>query len=141
LLARAEEEVFGVTHAEVGGWLSHRWNLPPTLTEAIRLHHLPLTAKVNPLLTAIVHFADILARAARIGNGGDPLVPPLFRGVLHSLPLRLDGHKKVDLPYYLAALHEEMENVDSFVNILLGRIPAAADEEELAGDEGRVLSA
>ncbi|MFH1068811.1 MAG: HDOD domain-containing protein [Candidatus Glassbacteria bacterium] len=141
LLARAEEEVFGVTHAEVGAWLAHRWNLPPTLTEAIRLHHLPLTARVNPLLTAIVHFADILARAARIGNGGDPLVPPFYRGVLHSLPLRLDEHNKADLPHYLAALREEMENVDSFVNIVLGRVPITGDEDELAGDEGRVLSA
>jgi HD-like signal output (HDOD) protein len=33
---RAETEILGVTHAEVGAWLAERWNLPVILVEAIR---------------------------------------------------------------------------------------------------------
>ncbi|MEA2062827.1 MAG: HDOD domain-containing protein, partial [Gemmatimonadota bacterium] len=88
-LVLAEERVFEVNHSEVGWWLARRWNLPENLAEAVRLHHVPLTARKAPELSAIVHFADILTRAARIGNGGDPLVPPFYRGVLRRLPLKL----------------------------------------------------
>ncbi len=137
LLVRAEERVLGVTHAEVGGWLAERWNLPASLAEAIRLHHVPLTARQAPLLTAIVHFADILARAARVGNGGDPLVPPFYRGLLRVLPLQLDEQEKVDLPFYVATLREELEHADSFINIILGRPVLESGEGEPTGETVR----
>lgn len=142
-LAAAEERVFGVTHAEVGSWLAGRWNLPDGLNEAIRQHHVPLTAKANPLLTSIVHFADILARAARVGSGGDPLIPSFYRGVLHRLPLQLDEKDRVDLQFYISEFRQEMDQVDSFINIVLGRLPKSEpDSDELEGDSAEeVMSA
>lgn len=132
LLARAEERVFGVNHAEVGGWLAERWNLPDSLVEAIKLHHVPLTARIRPELSALVHFGDIITRAAHIGSGGDSLVPPFYRGVLHTLHLQLDNgnNNRVDLDYYLGAIREEMENADTFIKIILGRTPVYREEEE-----------
>lgn len=56
----AEESVMGVTHAEVGGWLAERWNLPDHLIEAVSLHHVPEQATRNPDLVAIIHCADVL---------------------------------------------------------------------------------
>jgi putative nucleotidyltransferase with HDIG domain len=142
LLVRAEETVFGVNHAEIGGWLAKRWNLPEILVEAIRLHHVPLTAKIRPELPALVHFGDILARAARIGSGGDPLIPPFYRGVLHVLPLQLNGNNRVDMPFYLEAIRQEMETADTFINIILGRAVVSEEEEEpKAGTQGTVLTA
>ncbi|MFA0760944.1 MAG: hypothetical protein HZLCBSQH_001047 [Candidatus Fervidibacterota bacterium] len=44
----AERLVFGVTHAEVGGWLLHRWRLPAPLPDAVALHHTP-SASSPPL--------------------------------------------------------------------------------------------
>ena len=38
-LPDAEFAVFETTHAEVGGWLAQRWNLPETLATAIEQHH------------------------------------------------------------------------------------------------------
>jgi HD-like signal output (HDOD) protein len=55
----AEESVLGVTHAEIGGWLAERWNLPDHLVEAISLHHTPSKAKRNLDLVAIIHSADV----------------------------------------------------------------------------------
>ena len=57
----AEESVLSITHAEVGGWLAERWNLPDHLTESISLHHKPTEAQGNPDLVALIHCADVLA--------------------------------------------------------------------------------
>lgn len=54
----AEESVLGTTHAEVGGWLAERWNLPDQLVEAVSLHHTPAKAVRNPELVSLVHCAD-----------------------------------------------------------------------------------
>ncbi len=92
-IARAEEMVLGVTHAEVGGWLAEKWNLPKQLVSVISRHHGPfpdpdgLDAAERPLdLTCIVHAADALCRSRGIGNSGDnrgpalhPYVARLFR--------------------------------------------------------------
>lgn len=56
----AEQEHFGVTHAEMGAYLLGLWNLPHTVVEAVALHHRvgPLEA-ATPLVLA-VHAADVL---------------------------------------------------------------------------------
>jgi HD-like signal output (HDOD) protein len=57
----AVESVLGVTHADIGGWLAERWNLPDHLVEAISLHHSPVKAKRNTELVSLIHCADIFA--------------------------------------------------------------------------------
>lgn len=54
----AERLVFGVSHAEVGGWLLHRWRLPAPLPDAVALHHIP-SACSSPLAWC-VYWADAL---------------------------------------------------------------------------------
>ena len=44
-LLDVEREVLGTDHAEAGGWLAERWNLPPALTIPIRYHHKPESAE------------------------------------------------------------------------------------------------
>jgi len=56
-----ERELFGFDHADVGYWLSERWNLPVTLSEAIHYHHRPESATEMPELAQLVHLADKLA--------------------------------------------------------------------------------
>ncbi|MBI5726869.1 MAG: HDOD domain-containing protein [Ignavibacteriales bacterium] len=55
-----EAEAFhlGLTHQDVGGFLGEKWNLPPALCEVIQFHHDPVSAVINPELTAVVHLAD-----------------------------------------------------------------------------------
>ncbi|MCE9577224.1 MAG: HDOD domain-containing protein [Deltaproteobacteria bacterium] len=38
-LADAERALYGVTHAEVGGYVLGLWHLPSTIVEAVELHH------------------------------------------------------------------------------------------------------
>lgn len=74
-----EQELFSVSHADVGGWLANAWHLPSTLREPILFHHQPGAAQDAPLQTAIVHVADVLVKGIGCGHSGDDLVPPLSR--------------------------------------------------------------
>ncbi|MBI5365492.1 MAG: HDOD domain-containing protein, partial [Planctomycetes bacterium] len=77
LIAKAEEEVLGVTHAEIGSWLFQKWNLSKGLIESAASHHNPALASENVRQVAIVHLADIVCRALQIGSGGDRKIPAL----------------------------------------------------------------
>ncbi len=61
--SQAEAIVIGTNHADVGAWLADKWNFPKHFVEAIRYHHNPAFAEVNPQLTAVVHIANQIASA------------------------------------------------------------------------------
>lgn len=67
-LLEAEQEVVGCDHAEVGACLLKQWGLPEVLIESVANHHRPVTTP-KPLLSAIVHVADIIALEAGIAPG------------------------------------------------------------------------
>ena len=73
----AEKTALGVGHALVGKRIAEKWNLPPSLTAMITLHHQPAYAKEYFEITATIQAADRVARRLALGSGGDPLVPPL----------------------------------------------------------------
>ena len=75
LISEAEKDIFSVTHADAGTWMTQKWRFPGNLTEAISCHHRPHQAKRAPIETAIVHLSDILVRARGFGFAGDNLVP------------------------------------------------------------------
>lgn len=72
-----EREMFGYTHAVVGGVLLQTWKLPSLLEEVVMYHHNPRASTKFPMETAIIHLADIIAHAMELGNSGESLVPPL----------------------------------------------------------------
>ncbi len=57
----AEKSLYGFDHADIGYWLSERWNLPVGLSEAIHCHHRPEAATETPDLARLVHMADKLS--------------------------------------------------------------------------------
>jgi putative nucleotidyltransferase with HDIG domain len=73
----AEQRALGYDHAQVGGLVAEKWNLPGQLSEAIRCHHQPRLATLNPPLTAFTHAADALALMLGLGVGVDGLLYPL----------------------------------------------------------------
>lgn len=63
-VTRAELDVFGTTHAEVGAYLMGLWGLPDQIVEAIAFHHSPsrcLARSFMPLTA--VHAGNALAHA------------------------------------------------------------------------------
>jgi len=77
LLHEAENEILGWDHAEAGGRLLRKWNLPDSLVEGVLYHHNPSRALRFPVEAAVTHVADILAQALELGNSGERYVPPL----------------------------------------------------------------
>ena len=69
----AEEQVLGVSHADVGAWLAEKWNLPPNLVHAIAYHHRPFEPDADKPedLVILTHMGDALIRHLRVGNSGD----------------------------------------------------------------------
>jgi putative nucleotidyltransferase with HDIG domain len=73
----SEKDHFTTTHASVGAWMAQKWRFPPNLIEIIEYHHKPHLAKIAPMDSAIVHFADILVRARGFGFAGDGFLMPV----------------------------------------------------------------
>lgn len=66
-----EQEEWGVTHAELGGYLLDLWGLPQVIVEAVCHHHLPVRVQPSDFdALAAVHVADTLAEDA-----GLPAIP------------------------------------------------------------------
>ncbi len=76
-LYRAEREVIGFDHADVGSSLMEMWDLPESLSAAAAYHHRPGMALRFPLECSFVHLADLLAHAMELGSSGIDFVPPL----------------------------------------------------------------
>lgn len=61
VLWQAEQESFGFDHADLGGHLAFRWQLPPVLCDAITQHHRPGRAAHGQQEAAMVFTANRLA--------------------------------------------------------------------------------
>ena len=72
-ISEAEMKVIGVTHAEIGGWLAEKWNLPETLVQAITYHHNPMDVEEPSEILMVTHAANALTRHNHIGQAGDSL--------------------------------------------------------------------
>jgi putative nucleotidyltransferase with HDIG domain len=85
---RAEQEVFGATHAELGAWIIGIWGLSLNIVEAILLHHTParlLNQNFCPLTA--VHVADVLWHHQR-GAALEPGLHNFDEGYLATLNLQ-----------------------------------------------------
>ncbi|MEP6933731.1 MAG: HDOD domain-containing protein [Nitrospirota bacterium] len=109
-LFELEQELTGLSHADIGGSLANAWNLPITLREPILYHHAPMLAKEAALQTAIVHVADILVKGLACGNPGDDLIPPLSKQAWDMVGL--DEHTLAD---YIAKASSEFATIDDYL--------------------------
>ncbi len=74
-LVEAEKKVLGFTHCDIGQKLLTKWNLSNYLVNAVTYHESGMIdGKFDPVV-ASVHLANIYARALRLGNPGDELIP------------------------------------------------------------------
>ncbi|TMA38975.1 MAG: HDOD domain-containing protein [Deltaproteobacteria bacterium] len=92
----AEQEAFGVHHAEVGGWLLEAWGLPPSIVEAARQHHAtpdrPGTTGLVAMANRLVAVTDVAERRVRPEAAGAlerevprGVTPELWQAVITAL--------------------------------------------------------
>jgi HD-like signal output (HDOD) protein len=108
---RAELE-FG--HAEIGGLLMENWRLPEQLVAALRFHHDPPAApEEHRQMAAVVHLADIFARALLVGSGGDNKIPPVSGPAWEALKLA-----EADLPAIFTEISAAVEKAGAFLELI-----------------------
>lgn len=94
-LLEAERKILGVTHGDIGYWVTEKWNLPSMLTDSILFHHSPFSCRESYVLTSIVHVADVISKAFGSYMAKE-LVPPPKDDSAFSL-LNLDSEKVMSL--------------------------------------------
>jgi len=65
---QAEQEIFGFSHAELGAQVAEAWAFPATHCEAIRWHHNPGNATLQPSLAQVAHLADWMVIDLGVGK-------------------------------------------------------------------------
>ncbi len=116
-LLSAESQVFGLTHAIVGGWLLDEWNLPVWLVDSTRDHHGVGGEDEWSLLSQNICFADALVRRAgyEAGSGASLEITPHLAS---NLRVKKTETGEVDFPYYLEKLQQEMLRAGDFIRAL-----------------------
>jgi putative nucleotidyltransferase with HDIG domain len=114
-IAETEREVFGMTHADVGGRLAEHWNLPERVVEAICCHHAPEQAKIDPGLAQIVAVANCLTYRAELGEPSNGVSPELSEKLLSDL-----GLTEQQCDATVGELFESREKIEGFVGALSG---------------------
>jgi putative nucleotidyltransferase with HDIG domain len=109
-MLEAEKKHFNISHADAGGWIAQKWNFPQNLYEPIEYHHKPHLAKVVPMQTAIVHFADVLTRAKGFGFSGDNFVPAVHPTVWQLLDLSDEDLKEI-----VSELEDSLGEAENFL--------------------------
>jgi HD-like signal output (HDOD) protein len=91
LLREAEVRVLGYDHQNIAEALLKSWKYPATLVQAVGYHHQPSMCEAAKVEAAVVHVADHLVNAMRVGSSGEKFVPPLNAQAWATLGLTPDG--------------------------------------------------
>ncbi len=86
-----EQEVFGFSHARIGGILADRWQFPEVYGRAIRFHHEP--SRLNPeksdpaalRVVNAVHVANKMVKLLGLGKSTDPKSDTVGKEALRSI--------------------------------------------------------
>ena len=84
----AEQDVLGITHAEVGARVAERWELPAEIVRCIRYHHDPGALDAPDPLVDTVHVADATCLLVGVGGGDDGQLYRCDAAVLTRMDLR-----------------------------------------------------
>ncbi|HEY3374526.1 MAG TPA: HDOD domain-containing protein [Candidatus Aquicultor sp.] len=84
-IVHAERKILGIDHAEAGALLAKHWAFDEKIIEAIRYHHQPEKAEIDPDLTALVHLADCVSLSIRQAVSSNDLAN-LLMGDFSGLP-------------------------------------------------------
>lgn len=109
---QAEKEILGFNHAEIGGKVAKKWNLPPEFVHAIAYHHEPNQGKEPHYLTYIVHLADIICSMLGIGLGNDGLLYAVSEEAIEAL-----NFKENDIDGIMSEMEKNLVDMDNFIDM------------------------
>ncbi len=111
----AERQTLAISHTEIGGHLGSKWALPPDFVEVMQCHHDAGEATVDPLLTAVVRYADLLCEQWGHGIGEQPqgflIEDDACWKILTAAAPAFSGRTSVDVGQELKAEFEKNEGL------------------------------
>lgn len=105
----SEQQLLPVTHPELGGWLAHRWGLPPVLVNGIAQHHAEVAGPLDPLAAA-VRFANYLCAVKGLTTSGSFGQAELQREAWAALAL-----SAADVPRLIDVINDELKTAESLL--------------------------
>lgn len=108
---KAEQDILGFDHCQVGEALVQKWKLPELLSEVIAFHHDPLMAPNFTKETAILYVADYIVESNSLGSSGPSQSQPFDSSVLDFLGLSFDDISSVS--------EKTIQSVEEISNVLI----------------------
>ncbi|KAA3615484.1 MAG: HDOD domain-containing protein [Calditrichaeota bacterium] len=122
-----EKAILGVTHADIAAWFAEKWQFPEKLISALQYHHTPAALTKDNELAACVHFGDYLVRRAGVGFCAGKNMPEFDNSVFADKQLMRNELGEINFLMYDEQLHLELEEADTFLNIIARGINHAID--------------
>ena len=113
LIVEVEQDILGVSHAEIGGVLAEEWKFSPSYLNSIICHHNVRVARRYQRLVCIVSLANTMCRRLEFGCSGDKQKPDFDEAALERFSLAERG-----LQLLTEAAQEELEDAESFLSAL-----------------------
>lgn len=110
-IIEVEQACFSLDHAEAGSILGEHWNLPEAVVEAIRLHHAPHKAVIDPVLAALTSLANHVTYPAELGESSNGCVPEFPAEAAEML-----GFGTNQVAEVVTELHSNRGNIDRFLD-------------------------
>lgn len=108
-----ERALFQVNHASIGKTIFRMWDFPPSVVDAVHLHHSPIGTATYPQLTALVHVADFITWQMDYGSPG--AYPP---GDVQPEALKLLGMELEQMGRFTNQFHEETQTSLEILELL-----------------------
>jgi putative nucleotidyltransferase with HDIG domain len=96
----AENEVLGLSHADIGGQVMENWNIPSSITVAVKYHHQEIDKRNDSLLSQdlivdIVRLSDVICKRAKFGSTGDTIMPEMNQDLWDRLDINQDSINEI----------------------------------------------
>ena len=113
----AEQEVLGLNHADIGGQVMKKWNIPLPVMVAVQHHHQVPEERngssfSQDLIVDIVRLSDVICKCENIGYTGDSTNPVLEEELWERLPF---NNKSIDEVVQTSA--EEIEKASILIDL------------------------
>jgi RNA polymerase sigma factor (sigma-70 family) len=105
-------------HEEISAWMAEQWGMADRIVEAIRCHHEPADARIDPVLTATVHVADVLSQRIDIGRYAHDRLTGYDPHALEILGLTEDSLTLESLGEEIARIRSGVEHAPDFEQLV-----------------------
>lgn len=112
-LVELEQEMLGLSHAQVGYLLAERWNLPGEVSQAIGNHHKAPVPQTSSHLEAIVYVANAMVKQWEIGFSGDSVNWPVTDVTREML-----GLSEEQIPQIKGSFMKQLNSLNTLVGYM-----------------------